>query len=100
MSVGPVAEGPPGNAAETNLIELVPLARARVARIHEMRRRRETRGAEELRLPLAQEAAQHVEDPAQCMGSAGERCRETRFQQRALGNDHLDQIVEPIVEQY
>src|SRR5216683_2699954 len=62
MAVGAVAERTPRNTAEANLIQLIPFAAPVVARIHEMRRRRESRRAEKFRLALSEQAAEHIED--------------------------------------
>ncbi len=70
-----------------------------VARIHQVRRGRETGGTEEFRLALSEQAAEHVEDAAERVRAAGERCRIARLEQRAFGDVHLDEIVEAVVEQ-
>ena len=52
----------------------------------------------EVRRALAEQAAKHVEDPPQGVGSRGERRRLQRLQQRARRNPHIDVIVEAVVE--
>ena len=77
MAVGAVAERLAGDAAEADLEQLEPfavLARPRVApRIHQVRRGRETGGAEEFRRALAEQAAEDIEDPPERMSAARQR---------------------------
>src|SRR5262245_15170660 len=65
VSVGAVAHRTPGYSAEADLIELIPLAARVEPRVHQMRRRGESGGTQKLRLTLAEETAQHVEDAAE-----------------------------------
>src|SRR5690606_5128443 len=73
MAVGAVAEGPSRYAAEADLVELVPLAAAVITRVHEVRAVGEAGGAQEVRVALAEQAADDVEDAAERVRAAGER---------------------------
>ena len=98
MPVGAVARRPAGDAAEADLVELIPLALARIARVHEVRAVGEARRHHEVGRALAEQAAEHVEDAPQCVGARGERRGLERLQQRARRNAHVDVVVEAVVE--
>ena len=87
VPVRPVAERPPGYAAEADRVELEPLARAVarrvVARVHEVRRRREARRVEQRRVGLPQQAAEQVEHPPDAVVAPRQRRRVARLPVRA-----------------
>ena len=103
VPVRPVAQRSARNPAKADLEQLEPVARPVLAavptRIEQVGAGREPGGVEELRRLLPQQPAQNVEDPAQRVRPARQRRREMRLQQRAFRNAHLDQIVEPVIEQ-
>ena len=99
VAVGPVAHRPAGDAAEADLEQLEPLAAGIDARIKQVRRRAEAGRVQELGRPLAEQAAQDVEDAPQRVRPPAQRGREARLEQRALRDAHVDQVVEAVVEQ-
>jgi hypothetical protein len=46
----------------------------------------------------AEQGAQHVEDPAQGVGAAGQGGGIVGLQQAALRDAHVDEVIEPVVE--
>src|SRR6185436_970616 len=99
MSVGPIAERLARNATERDLVELIPLALAVVARIHEVRAVGESGRAQEVRTALPQQSAENVEDAAERVSPTRQRRGLERLEERPGRNAHLHQIVEAVVEQ-
>ena len=99
MSVRAVAKWFAWNAAKPDLVQLEPFSLLVVARIHEVRTVRESSRAHEIRVALAQQAAEDVEDAAQRVGAAGQGGRFTRLEQGAFGDVNLHQVIETVVEQ-
>ena len=77
MAIGAVAHRPAGDPAKADLEQLEPFSArpgARVvARVEQVRARREAGGVEEFGRLLAQQPAQNVENAAQRMGAARQR---------------------------
>ena len=99
MPVRTIAKRLSGNTAEANLEQLEPFPVAVVTGKHEMGAVGKPGRAEEVRIALAQQAAEDVENPAQCMRAAGQRCRFSGLQQRPFGDVYFHQVVESVVEQ-
>ena len=58
----------------------------------------ETGRAQEVGIPLSQEAADYIENPAQGMGPAGKGGGFARFEQGTFRNTHLNQVIKTVVE--
>ena len=98
VPVGAVSRRPAGNAAEADLVELVPLALTGIAGIHEVRAVGEAGRHHEVGRPLAEQAAEHVEDAPQRMGPGRERRGLQRLEQCSRRDPHVDMVVEAVVE--
>jgi hypothetical protein len=64
-----------------------------------VRRRREARSVQDLRVLLAQQAAEQVEHPADAVVAAVEGGREPRFPEAVVRDRHVDQRIEAVVPQ-
>src|ERR1700722_8446329 len=83
VSVRPIPKWLSGNSAKRDLVQLIPITILVVARIHEVRRVRESSGTHELRIPLSEKAAQYIEDSTKRMSAARQRRWLQRLQKRA-----------------
>ena len=99
MSVRAVAEGLARDAAEGDLVELVPLAVLVVSRVHEVRAVREAGAAHEVRVALTEQARKNVENATERVGAAGERGRLQRLEQASRWDAHFHEVVEAVVKE-
>ena len=103
VPVGTVAHRAAGDPPKTDLEELKPLAALSgpvvVAGVKQMRRIGEAGRVEHLLGGAhTQERAEQIENAPQGVRAPGERGGKLRLEQRALGDAHIDKIVEPVVE--
>lgn len=97
VTVWSVAAGSAGDAAEADPVELEPLSAGAEARIHEVRAVAEAGGGHELGGFLAQEGGENVHDSGEEMGAAGEGGGTDGFEEAAVGDVDVDEVVETIV---
>ena len=64
-----------------------------------MRAGRESRGVEKLRCLLSEQAAEHIENSTEGVGSARQCGRELGFQQGSFRYPHIDKIVEAVIKE-
>ena len=99
VSVKAVRGVPGRKAAEEQLDELEVLAGAVVPREDEERARSVSGGHRELRCVLPEGAAHAVEQARVDVEPVRQRGGEPRVQERSLGKRHLEDVVDPVVEQ-
>ena len=98
MSVRPVTERFTRDAAKANLVKLVPLTILVKPRVHEMGAVRESCRAQKIRIALAQQTTQNIENPSERVGTARKSRWFARLQQSAVWNMDFHQVIETIVK--
>lgn len=89
---------PGRHAPKPDLIQHEKLPTVPKARVKQVRRVRKARRSTIRRVPLAKKRLQHIHHAAEEMRPTADGCRPHWLQQRALGNDNLQEVMEAVVD--